>query len=108
VHPAETSEVDGFDVPRGDRDQIEVADPGIEAARHIGSIQVDPDQVSPEDGAEVRDQSFEKSFRHRIVGVHESSFGVSVLAVNREAAGQGAAVGCPWGNRRRQSHDLAR
>ena len=95
MYPADTFEVDRFDRRRGHRDQIEIAYAGIKATRHIRSIHVDPDQVSPEYGAEVCGQSFEKSLRHRIAGVHASSFGAGVLAVNREAAGLAAAMGCP-------------
>ena len=91
MHPAETCEVDGFDRQRDHRDQIEIAHPGIEATGHRRPVQVDPDQVSPEDGTDVRDQSLEKSFRPWVVGVHVSSFGVGAPAVNREGAGQGAA-----------------
>ena len=91
MHPAETCEVDGFDRRRDHRDQIEIAHPGIEATGHRRPVQVDPDQVSPEDGTDVRNQSFANGVWDRIVDVHVSSFGVGVPAVNREAAGQGAA-----------------
>jgi hypothetical protein len=82
LHPVESGEVDLLNLRRGHDHEVDVAHARIEAAGDRRPVEVDPDKVAAEDGANAGNQCLEERFQRRVVAVHRARFGVGARSVN--------------------------